>query len=73
MVVGEMIEERDLVIIGGGPGGYTAAIRAAQLGQKVTLIEKDVLGGVCLNKGCIPSKVWAYAARKNQRFLIWKA
>ncbi|SEQ89052.1 dihydrolipoyl dehydrogenase [Piscibacillus halophilus] len=65
MVVGEMIEERDLVIIGGGPGGYTAAIRAAQLGLNVTLIEKDQLGGICLNQGCIPSKVWAYAARKQ--------
>lgn len=65
MVVGEMIEERDLVIIGGGPGGYTAAIRAAQLGLNVTLIEEHQLGGVCLNRGCIPSKIWAYSARKK--------
>lgn len=62
MVVGEIIEERDLIIIGGGPGGYTAAIRAAQLGMEVMLIEKDQLGGVCLNEGCIPSKVFAKAA-----------
>ncbi|MDV6376967.1 FAD-dependent oxidoreductase, partial [Sporosarcina sp. GW1-11] len=62
MVVGEIIQEKELVIIGGGPGGYTAAIRAAQLGQNVTLIEKDQLGGVCLNKGCIPSKVYTHAA-----------
>lgn len=48
--------ERDLVIIGGGPGGYEAAIRAAQLGAKVTLIEEDKLGGTCLNRGCIPTK-----------------
>lgn len=48
--------ERDLVIIGGGPGGYEAAIRAAQLGAKVTLIENDKLGGTCLNRGCIPTK-----------------
>ncbi|NGX34526.1 MAG: Dihydrolipoyl dehydrogenase [Candidatus Anoxychlamydiales bacterium] len=46
----------DVAIIGGGPGGYTAAIRAAQLGKKVALIEKQFLGGVCLNVGCIPTK-----------------
>ncbi len=50
------MEEKDIVIIGGGPAGYVAAIRAAQLGGKVTLIEKDTLGGTCLNRGCIPSK-----------------
>lgn len=46
----------DVVVIGGGPGGYVAAIRAAQLGAKVALIEKDQVGGVCLNRGCIPTK-----------------
>ncbi|WP_100332130.1 dihydrolipoyl dehydrogenase [Bacillus xiapuensis] len=46
----------DLIVIGAGPGGYVAAIRAAQLGQKVALIEKDQVGGTCLNVGCIPSK-----------------
>lgn len=46
----------DLIVIGGGPGGYVAAIRAAQLGLKTAVIEKDKLGGVCLNWGCIPSK-----------------
>jgi dihydrolipoamide dehydrogenase len=46
----------DLLIIGSGPGGYVAAIRAAQLGQKVALVEKGSLGGVCLNIGCIPTK-----------------
>ena len=46
----------DVVIIGGGPGGYVAAIRAAQLGARVTVIESHALGGVCLNWGCIPSK-----------------
>ena len=50
------MEERDIVIIGGGPAGYVAAIRAAQLGGKVTLIEMDALGGICLNRGCVPSK-----------------
>jgi dihydrolipoamide dehydrogenase len=46
----------DVTIIGGGPGGYVAAIRAAQLGLKVALVEKENLGGVCLNWGCIPTK-----------------
>lgn len=64
MVVGELAQERDVVIIGGGPGGYHAAIRAAQLGLSVTLVEKSELGGVCLNEGCIPSKVFTTAAQK---------
>lgn len=46
----------DVVVLGAGPGGYIAAIRAAQLGQKVLIIEEDKLGGVCLNRGCIPTK-----------------
>lgn len=50
------MHEIDVVIIGGGPGGYVAAIKAAHLGLKVVLIEKDKLGGVCLNRGCIPTK-----------------
>ena len=48
--------DKDIIIIGGGPGGYVAAIRAAQLGLNVTVIEKDKLGGTCLNRGCIPTK-----------------
>ncbi|HIE39350.1 MAG TPA: dihydrolipoyl dehydrogenase [Anaerolineales bacterium] len=51
-----MDRRQDVVIIGGGPGGYVAAIRAAQLGLKVALVEKEHLGGVCLNWGCIPTK-----------------
>jgi dihydrolipoamide dehydrogenase len=51
-----MKKKFDVVVIGAGPGGYTAAIRAAQLGKSVALIEKDFLGGTCLNVGCIPSK-----------------
>ncbi|MBU0672597.1 MAG: dihydrolipoyl dehydrogenase [Candidatus Margulisbacteria bacterium] len=46
----------DIIVVGGGPGGYVAAIRAAQLGAKVALIEKDKVGGTCLNRGCIPTK-----------------
>jgi dihydrolipoamide dehydrogenase len=56
MVVGEFTEQADLVVIGGGPGGYVAALRAAQLGRQVTLVERAALGGICLNVGCIPSK-----------------
>lgn len=51
-----MAKNFDLVVIGGGPGGYVAAIRAAQLGMKVSLVEKEHLGGICLNWGCIPTK-----------------
>ncbi|MGQ4807789.1 Dihydrolipoyl dehydrogenase [Candidatus Entotheonellaceae bacterium PAL068K] len=46
----------DLIVVGGGPGGYVAAIRAAQLGMQVALVERDTLGGICLNWGCIPTK-----------------
>ena len=52
----------DVAVIGGGPGGYGAAIRAAQLGRKVAVVEKEHLGGVCLNWGCIPSKALLHAA-----------
>lgn len=55
-------EDTSVVVVGGGPGGYVAAIRAAQLGGKVTLIEKNKLGGTCLNVGCIPTKVLLHAA-----------
>ncbi len=57
MVVGELIYETDVLVLGGGPGGYTAAIRAADLGRDVMLVEdREFLGGVCLCEGCIPSK-----------------
>ena len=52
----------DIAIIGGGPGGYVAAIRAAQLGKKVVLVEQDRVGGLCLNWGCIPSKALLWNA-----------
>ena len=51
-----MADHFDTVVLGAGPGGYVAAIRAAQLGQKVAVIEEKYWGGVCLNVGCIPSK-----------------
>lgn len=56
-----------VVIIGGGPGGYLAALRAASLGLKTALIEKDTLGGVCLNHGCIPTKVLTHGAAMYRR------
>lgn len=52
----------DVAVIGGGPGGYVAAIKAAQLGGKVILFEKDTVGGTCLNRGCIPTKTYIKTA-----------
>ena len=52
---------KKIVVLGGGPGGYVAAIRAAQLGAEVTLIEKDKVGGTCLNVGCVPTKALLHA------------
>lgn len=69
-----MNQEYDLVIIGGGTGGYVAAIRASQLGLKTAIVEKDKLGGTCLHKGCIPSKALLRSAevyaltKKSDRF-----
>ncbi|WP_110929264.1 dihydrolipoyl dehydrogenase [Bacillus massiliglaciei] len=64
MVVGDFPIETDTLVIGSGPGGYVAAIRAAQLGQKVTVVEKGSVGGVCLNVGCIPSKALITAGHR---------
>ncbi|GAB3068244.1 dihydrolipoyl dehydrogenase [Virgibacillus ainsalahensis] len=64
MVVGDFPTEVDTLVVGAGPGGYVAAIRAAQLGQKVTIVDKGALGGVCLNVGCIPSKALIEAGHK---------
>src|SRR2546428_1203459 len=65
----------DVAVIGGGPGGYVAAIRAAQLGGRVALAEKERLGGTCLVKGCIPTKallqsseLYSLVAREGARF-----
>jgi dihydrolipoamide dehydrogenase len=57
------MNSRRVIVIGGGPGGYVAAIRSAQLGAKVTLIEKDKIGGTCLNRGCIPTKALLHDAK----------
>src|ERR1700733_2699957 len=59
-----MIKETEVVVLGSGPGGYTAAFRAADLGLKTIVIErKPTLGGVCLNEGCIPSKALLHIAK----------
>lgn len=57
----------DIIIVGGGPGGYVAAIRAAQLGLRTALVEREQLGGVCLNWGCIPTKTLLHAAE------VWRS
>ncbi|ERI94871.1 dihydrolipoyl dehydrogenase [Clostridiales bacterium oral taxon 876 str. F0540] len=57
------MKEYDIVVLGGGPGGYVAAIKAAQLGAKTALIEKENVGGVCLNVGCIPTKTLLKSAK----------
>ncbi|MBM7552921.1 dihydrolipoyl dehydrogenase [Thalassobacillus pellis] len=64
MVVGDFPIELDTLVVGAGPGGYVAAIRAAQTGQKVTIVDKGTLGGVCLNVGCIPSKALIQAGHR---------
>ncbi|WP_163530308.1 dihydrolipoyl dehydrogenase [Halobacillus ihumii] len=64
MVVGDFPIELDTLVVGAGPGGYVAAIRAAQTGQKVTIVDKGNLGGVCLNVGCVPSKALIQASHR---------
>jgi dihydrolipoamide dehydrogenase len=63
------MENFDVVVLGGGPGGYVAAIRAAQLGRKTAVIEKEYLGGVCLNWGCVPTKALLNSAELYQKML----
>lgn len=69
MVVGDFAIDLDTVVVGSGPGGYVAAIRASQLGQKVAIIEREFIGGVCLNVGCIPSKALISAGHRYQQAL----
>ena len=57
-----MANDYDLIVLGGGPAGYVCAIRAAQLGLNTAVIERDKLGGVCVNVGCIPSKALLHSA-----------
>src|SRR6267154_624458 len=58
----------DLIVIGSGPGGYVAAIRASQLGLKTAIVEKESLGGICLNWGCIPTKALLKSAQVFEYF-----
>ena len=58
------MEKFDVIVIGGGPGGYLCAERAAQGGLKAAVIEKEHLGGVCLNEGCVPTKSLLYCAKQ---------
>ncbi len=68
-----MSESFDAIVVGGGPGGYVCAIRCAQLGMKTAVVERDRLGGICLNWGCIPTKallrsseIWHLMHRLNE-------
>jgi dihydrolipoamide dehydrogenase len=63
----------DVMVIGGGAGGYAAAIRAAQLGANVAVVEKDQMGGVCVNRGCIPVKAWLKACETLRRIQTGEA
>lgn len=67
MVVGDASLDIDVLVIGAGPGGYVAAIRAAQLGKSVIIADKAEVGGVCLNRGCIPSKALISAAHQLEQ------
>jgi len=69
VVVGDIATGTDVIVIGGGPGGYTAAIRASQRGKDVVLIEKEDIGGTCLNRGCIPAKAFIHSSKMYEEFL----
>lgn len=71
MVVGDIATGTDLVVIGAGPGGYTTAIRAAQKGLDVLIIEKEDIGGTCLNRGCIPAKAFIHASKFHEDIQHW--
>ena len=67
MVVGDVTTAVDVLVLGAGPGGYVAAIRAAQLGRHVTLIDQGLPGGTCLHQGCIPLKALLSASERYQQ------
>src|SRR5579859_2273494 len=67
MVVGDVTTAVDVLVLGAGPGGYVAAIRAAQLGHHVTLIDQSLPGGTCLHRGCIPLKALLSATERYQQ------
>ncbi|MBV9258451.1 MAG: FAD-dependent oxidoreductase, partial [Ktedonobacteraceae bacterium] len=67
MVVGDVTTAVDVLVVGAGPAGYVAAIRAAQLGRHVTLVEASSLGGTCLQQGCIPLKALLSASERYQQ------
>jgi dihydrolipoamide dehydrogenase len=71
MVVGDIETGTDLLVIGAGPGGYTAAIRAAKKGVDVTVVDKAEVGGTCLNHGCIPAKALIHAAKYSSELAHW--
>lgn len=71
MVVGDIATGTDLVVIGAGPGGYSAAIRAAQEGLDVVLVDKEKIGGTCLNRGCIPAKAFIHASKLFEEAQEW--
>ncbi|MFB6147244.1 MAG: dihydrolipoyl dehydrogenase [Candidatus Nanohaloarchaea archaeon] len=72
MVVGDIATGTEVLVIGGGPGGYTAALRAAQEGKDVVLVDKEKVGGVCLNHGCIPAKALIHAAEFQEDIQHWE-
>lgn len=72
MVVGDIEEGTDLLVVGAGPGGYAAALRAAQKGLEVVLVDKEKIGGVCLNRGCIPAKSLIHAAGFQEDIQHWE-
>src|SRR5437763_13350975 len=67
MVVGDVTTAVDVLVLGAGPGGYVAAIRAAQLGRHVTLVDQGPPGGTCLNRGCIPLKALLSSTERYQQ------
>ena len=62
-----MEQKFDLIVIGAGPGGYVAAIKAAKAGLQVAVVEEDAVGGTCLNRGCIPAKALIHASSLTVR------